>query len=239
MRRRPLRIALLLAALAFVATPLVLWRMSRMPPSWWARPEAGDAAVRDLASRVEKRLAEETHKMRSAEETWTLRIREEQVNAWLAARLPAWVAHERNVEWPGQLGPPQVRFVPEGIDVAFELLEGGHARYVEVRLLVAIEDGRIRLGLDGAALGRIPVPGEPLDFIRPYAVEAIAEHVDAADLDRVAGLLSGRDSVEAVVELSDGRRVRLVALRHGEGVLDLTCRTLGGAPTELTGPPTS
>src|SRR6185503_15351844 len=58
--------------------------------------------------------------------TWSIRMTEEEANAWLAARLPAWVANQSDeFTWPRDLSPPQVRLENGRATVRVTLGQGG------------------------------------------------------------------------------------------------------------------
>ena len=77
---------------------------SQSAPGWYAPVDPYDPDVSTLAETVEYRVAEELTKVRADEEPWALRVRDEQVNAWLASRLPEWVAHDGGRGWPDEVG---------------------------------------------------------------------------------------------------------------------------------------
>src|SRR6185503_12670556 len=121
-RLRVGRLLIVLFLLAVIAG-LVLWRLTWTAPRWWAPPNPRNAQVAALADHVELRLIEEAQRIRPVEEPWTIRIRQEQVNAWLSAKLPQWIEHLRRdeqLEWPQQLGTPQVKFDRDGISLGLE-----------------------------------------------------------------------------------------------------------------------
>ncbi len=227
---------MVIAAALVLGVGLAVWGLSWMAPSWWRPPDPRDRAIAVLADQVEQRLLEEAHKIRPVSETWTIRVREHQVNAWLSVRLPDWIAHEQEARWPEPLGTPQIHFEDEGISVAVEVGAEGRPRFVVVRVVPTIHDDGLRLRLNAVGLGRIPVPGEPvealLDLLGHAAPVGLLEDPAVA---KTLHLLGGRQPLDPTVTLPDGRRVHLLGLRYAAGRLDLTCRTLGNAAPGLAG----
>lgn len=222
MPRRLLRILALLVAIPLIIA-FVIWRLSWMPPSWYRPAPASDAAAGRLGDLVEQRLIEEAHAIRAAAEPWGLRIREEQINAWLATRLPKWIAHEKNLDWPDTLGTPQVRLRPTGIEFAIPIgasaSTGG--RVAVVMFEPAMTDTMLSVKATGFALGRIGLWGSPLDRARDLAADSALAEMQVFETT-VADLLGATATVEPVFQLADGRRVRLIDVQCGSGTLDLT-----------------
>ena len=73
---------------------IVAWWLTWQPPHWYQVPDASSDAVARMADRAEFRLIEEFQKVRDADDAWHVRIGDEAINAWLAARLEAWLSHE-------------------------------------------------------------------------------------------------------------------------------------------------
>ncbi len=229
MRRR---VVLIVAVGLVLAVPLVIWRLATLPPSWWAPPEAASMDVQALASRAESAVMEEATHVREAPDPWMLRLTEPQVNAWLVARLPEWIANQ-GYAWPVGVAPPQVRIEPRGISIAMQVPEIDRARFVEVRLRPAFVDGQLHLRLERAALGRIPMPGEPLEYVATVLGEAGPNlGLDLDTLERLVEVLGGRTGVEPAFRLGDGRTVRVVGLRCHLGAIELTCQTVAREPDE-------
>src|SRR5262245_47158200 len=101
MRRR--RIIFMVIFVVLGAAAVLICRMTQGSRAWYAPPDSHDPQVAVLADKVENRMLEEVQKVRTESEPWTLRVRESQVNAWLSARLPQWIAHEQHSKWPDQL----------------------------------------------------------------------------------------------------------------------------------------
>ncbi len=221
---------MVITAAAVLGAGLAGWGLSWMAPSWWSPPDPQDRAIAALADQVEQRLLEEAHKIRPAADPWTIRVREHQVNAWLSTRLPDWIAHEQEVRWPEALGTPLTHFEDQGISLAIEVGAEGRPRFVVVRVVPTIHGDGLRLRLDGVGVGRIPLPGEPVEaLLRLLSHAAGAGLLDDPAVEETLHLLAGRRSIDPTVTLTDGRRVRLLDLRYAAGRLDLTCRTLGNA----------
>ncbi len=111
-----------LTVLALVtAAAVVVWRMSWLAPTWWAPPDAADPRVAEAAQQIEYSLIEQAHMVRTDDETWSIRIHDRHVNAWLASRLGAWLAHDQALDWQGGFGRPQMRSEPGWVTLAIEL----------------------------------------------------------------------------------------------------------------------
>ena len=227
--------AIAAVAVVLVAVALLgLRRLTWQAPTWWADPAPELEQTSVLADRVEYRLAEEAHKVRPDDGRWWLRIKDEQVNAWLATRLQAWLAHTHGVVWPEALGTPQVHFTDGAINVALDFEDDGRRRYVVADLAPGIVDGRLAVVLDGVALGRLRIPGGSLrTLMKTYRDVVPAGFLDDPSVRRVVDLLVDVDSIDPTLTLADDRRVRVVDLVVREGELILRCETtLAGNATE-------
>ena len=111
LRRVVLALILLVAFLGVFA-----YFLMRTAPDWYQPPSADDPEIADLAATVEYRIVEELQRIRDTTDPkpWTVRVREEQVNAWLVARLPEWLMHEHGESWPDDLRAPQIHIHPDG-----------------------------------------------------------------------------------------------------------------------------
>lgn len=236
----------LAAILPTIAIVLAAFLWLTRPPGWYAPPDPKDRDVADLAERVESNFVQQAHKARQPEETWTRRVHDSQVNAWLSARLREWVINQEG-RWPSRLGTPQVLFEPDGISIAAPI--GGDAEpvssdrqddgqgrrsigtpLVSGRMLVArlapeITEGGLRLRLDRVAIGRLSLPGEPVQALARRLQGVLPDVMDGAEAAHLLDVLAGRESLPAELELGDGRRVELVGLKLGQGWIEFTART--------------
>lgn len=223
---RPRRIALtLLILLGFGAA--ALWHLSTLGPRWYAPPDPSDQTVVALADAVEYRLVEEAQKLRPAQDNrWTLRVRESQVNAWLAARLPKWIAHRHGQQWPSNLGTPQVRMEPVGVSVAVPVVEGAGRQVLVARLVPQLAGGQMNVWIESVALGRIKLRGESMADLVQFLADHIPQLVENANVRPVIAALEQGDSFTPEFDLSDGRRVRLLNFRLADGWIDFEVVTL-------------
>lgn len=221
-----LTVATVLAVIA-AAGGLAAWRMTWLKPVWWPAEVAVSEQTEALADRVEYRIAEEAHKVRPEPEPWRVRVREEQVNAWLASRLSQWLAHSAGVEWPGALGTPRVRFVNGGVSVGLHFDDHGRRRYVVADLDPRIVDGRLTLNLTGVSLGRLRVPGGSIRALIDGYRDVVPDgFLDNPTVNRVIDLLSAGQQFDPAFNLTDGRRVRVLDVAAGDGEVILTCETI-------------
>ncbi len=221
--------------LATVATVLVVvviaggvtaWRLTWLKPVWWPEDVVANEQTDALADRVEFRLAEEIHKVRPDTDPWRLRVKEDQVNAWLTARLPEWLAHSENVEWPASLGTPRVRFVEGGVTIGLEFEDHGRHRYLVADLEPRILDGRLSMTLRGVSLGRLWIPGASVQSVIERYRDVVPERfINDPAVRRILDMLANEQRFEPSFDLTDGRRVRLMDVVSGDGEMIIECRT--------------
>lgn len=220
----------LCAAVAVSALLMVAW-MTTMRPSWWPQLDAESAPTVDLAERVEHGVVRVCSQVRPdadgndpyASAVWTLRMTEDEANAWLAARLPRWI-ESRQGEWPWvrSIGRVRVRFEPDGLRIGAEMLAeatGGDMRVMSVKGALAVDDaGKVLVSNASVSVGRVTVPAGAIEMLMP-------------DLAREQGILlralAGKGPLleRAELKLEDGRRVRVVGVRVSGGAIELDCVT--------------
>jgi hypothetical protein len=217
----------LLLLFGAVVIGIVLWSRSTSRPEWWAPPNPADPHVQEVAETVEYQLVEQAQLVRPVEEVWGVRVQESQVNAWLAGRLPKWLAHHDLRQVSESLRILQVRFEDNALVVGAEILDGLVSRVVSIRLLPSLEDGRITLATDSVSVGKLSIGTAPID----RALEELRGVVESDVLEepgvkQVIETLRGERTWPAEFKLADGRLVEVLELSLERGRLAATCRTL-------------
>jgi len=209
--------------LAVIVAGAWAWQRAGDPPEWYAPPNPTDARVVQLAERVEYGIVEEFHRIRPRDEAWRMRVDEDEVNAWFAARLPEWIAHHEQVQWPESLGAPQVRVGVDGMEIALQV-KGDHV--LVTRVIPEIIDGEMRLVLDRVGVGQLTMPGATASRMLEIIEDALPADAIGDDLaPLLIGLLSGGEVVDSRIDLSDGRTVELMDLLLTNGAIEFTNRT--------------
>ncbi|MFO0784622.1 MAG: hypothetical protein U0636_13185 [Phycisphaerales bacterium] len=154
--RRRRRALVVLGALVVAAAAAA--GAARLQPGWFhSQPAAGDAQL-ETARALEQFVASElTHVRGKGAQAWRMRVRAEDVNAWLAARLPQWLEHDRSLPWPQDVGTPQARVDGQ----AFELAAPWKGWVVSSRWSIQPAGaGAVAATLepDGGAVGCLPIP---------------------------------------------------------------------------------
>ena len=225
-------VVMVLVAVA-IAGGVAAWRLTWLQPAWWPADVVANEQTRTLADLVEFRIAEEVHKVRPDARPWRLRVRDDHVNAWLVSRLPEWLAHSENVEWPSQLGTPRVRFGEGGVTIGLSFDDDGHRRYVVADLEPQIVDGRLSLALNGVSLGRLWIPGASIQTLIEHYSDVVPEgFIEDPSVRRIIDLLVKEQRFEPSFDLTDGRKVRLVDVVSGDGEMIIECETLLARPGE-------
>ena len=260
-RRRILVVAgVTLAALTTPLVPLYM--LSRATPDWWQRPAAATLLIQakgptkssslgtaanfpaswsQRAAEVENAVLAQLSLVRMGSrdrdgvwrsDPWSVSISEEDASAWLATRLPRWIAsREGDDAWPSQVAQIRVSF-RDGSIVAGALLVGGAASSqvlgVETRPEVDA-NGALLTPATRVRVGRVSLPASWLvDTVRARAsdfvpAETLATPVAQAAMRALMG--QGPLTRDAVIRLDDGRRVRILKLAPRDGRLDMTFQT--------------
>jgi len=208
-----------------------VWWLSGRAPSWWtSAAEVGPDAPR-RADALERGFSAAVHDpARSG--PWQVDFSERDANAWLAERLPRWLAN-RDVEWPGGVSTPRVHFDRERITLGVALGEARGARVASLSFRVLIgESGEVRLDGAQARIGMVAMPALPGEGTVRGLVESLglddatAPSGEPIGVEIVRALRGERPVVDdAALTLEDGRRVRLLEARPIGGRLRLTCVT--------------
>lgn len=241
LRRRWRRVVGVLVALAGVCgvTFALSWSLTRGQPAWWREP-AGDAAAQAaMAQALENGVVSVLSTARPEGAVWVAHVRTEDANAWLASRLPKWLAAQSPpIVWPREVESVQVGFEDGAIYLGARVRTAGDAHYLSVRVEPELRgDGSLWARATSVRIGRLVLPaglvlsragrastigsallsGEDL-----RAALATAPQAEAA----VRALLGGLPVVrEPRVRLGDGRTVRLTGVDARDGRLVLTCST--------------
>jgi hypothetical protein len=221
---RRLSVVLLLLGLG------ALWLFVRISaaPSWWHPPDSSDVKVVEMGHGTEMDVIAAVHRIRPSQNpTWHYRLRNENMNAWLAVNLPKWFEHREGRPWPENVSLPMVSARESGFNLGLKLPEQWGSRILAVRVLPNFEeDGRLRLTLDRVALGRVAVPGAAAEAMLGVVREAFRKDAEEGDLDRIAATLFGETTLSPILRLNDGRIVRLEAIELEDESVVFTCRTL-------------
>lgn len=213
---------------------LIGWMMARQTPSWWRSLDPADPQVQVLGETIENALVSELHRADRPgtrddrawrSETWGFYVAAADANAWLSTRLAAWLENRlEGFDFPDEITEVQAEFNDGFVRLGARLSRGGSRTVISASLRPEIrDDGSLWLAVDGVHVGRLPVPmgwvmGE--SRVRSFAG-------DDADLEALLRAFAGRTPLmrEPIVELGDGRRVRLLTLDARRGRLEVTCRT--------------
>jgi len=231
---RPRRITLLIlgaALVALVASAIIGWRLAQLRPAWWPPPPDLEAANR-VGQQLENAVSATLTDQRPPDDAWTLAITQEHANAWLAGRMPKWLAN-RSVRVPDRYRGAAVSFDGGTMHLSVELQRQSGttspARWLGIVVEPSIyaESDEIRLRPVAARIGRLRVPFGAiagLDLAKRLglrddpgrAIQSAAFHA----------IVTGEPMrIPAVFRLDDGRRVRVLDVAIGGGTLTLTCRT--------------
>lgn len=212
-----------------------IWKESQGGPDWYQPPDPAAPEVDQLAQDVQYNTLAEMQRIRPAEaETWELALSEDEVNAWLAAGLPGWIEHDASVDWPSELGAPQVRFSDGRASIAISVGSGMFQRVVTTHYTPVLTDEGLRLDPAGVTVGNIDMPGGAASGSAGLAGE-IAGALDqqgSQELQKWLSFLRGSQTIPARFELSDGRIVELRGLTISQGSVVLENRTRSGRAGE-------
>lgn len=224
LRRRFVVAVLVLLALATIAVALTRWLLGARP-AWWNDHLPAPQQLAAQAAAVEQLVTGELSAPRSADSSdWAIEITSEDANAWLADRLPKWIANQGR-QWPAQLQALRVDLRPGRITIGAEVRSSAASRCVTAQFAVESTPGDAVLArLDRVSIGLIPAPA---DVVRAR-LRPLLESSDlrAQDVDFLHAILDGRPfHVPTTIDLDDGREVRIVDFELLDGSITLRCAT--------------
>jgi hypothetical protein len=186
------------------------------------------SAVRQAASRADNGTSAETRATagdsgthaKYLSEPWSVAISASDANAWLATRLIDWMS-SRGVTLPSGVGQTCVTFGQDEITLhlPYETAAGRTILTLPLRGEVT-RSGALELRPGTAWAGLLPMPGGTTAGIMLLR-SAVGTHVEAgAPADRLV-------IAQPIIDVGDGRRVRLLAFSPRNGRVELTFQTQG------------
>lgn len=240
-RRWTLVIGLVVVLLLGVGA-LIAWDMSRQAPTWWRELDLESGSAAEAARTIEDHIASEMHEVdRPADasapagtwqsEPWSFALTAADANAWLNTRLWSWLANrDERFTRPDEIAEIQVDFDEGLVRLGARVRVAGREQIVTTSVRPEIRaDGALWLPARSFTLGRLGLPSSMVLEQAGERLLKIAEQSGGGDREfrALVGALTGKTPLflEPVVELSGGRRVRLLSVRARQGYLEITCRT--------------
>jgi len=164
-------------------------------------------------------------------EPWTSELGTTEANAWLSSRLPKWLANQKeNFRWPKDVSGVQVEFERSRIMVGAKVSTGAHDQVLSATLEPRLEnDGRLFMPATRFNLGRLAIPA---DWVLDHADKKAGQYIprDLRGLPETRDLIAAFTGTQparssTLINLGDGRCVRILSLDPLDGKLRVTCQT--------------
>jgi len=208
--------------------------LARDTPDWWRHVNYNTDGTNDLARRVEIAIVKQVHKPRTESSLWRISVDVEQANAWLNAKLPAWV-ESRELEWPDKVEQIQADFNDGTITLGARLNKESASQIVAASFQLEVrDDGALWIRQPRARAGRLDLPsGWTVARLREWLPPELAE---SEAMNRVLVALAGDGPLfeQARLKLSDGRIVRMLRITSSDDRLLIEAIT--ERPPPLPGP---
>ena len=174
------------------------------------RPLASSPDASERARLFERSFVTELTRIRDSEAKWGIRIRQDDLNAWLWLRLPEWLSH---VSEDGEVEFPRVQSIIEVDRILVTSPEGVLAFEPQIT-----SEGLLIHTRSGGSIGRLPVSSSLLLLFGT-----------GFDFDRIlaafGGMASVGDALPCRFSLGDGRVVEVLETRLNDGELVLVLKT--------------
>lgn len=214
------------------ALGLLVFLLSARTPGWFRTINPHDAALRDLAQRVENRVITQLYKYRgevdpttgATGEPWELTLTQDEATAWLSCKLPDWVRNlDDSARWPPEVSSVQASFGSSRIWIA-AAVDNGSRSIVSLGASPRLDDEGLRLVSARAGVGSLTLP---ISWLSGPARTLLDRPGGAAGDRPLWPILTGTQPAlrDAALRLEDGRRVRVAAIMLEPDRLVLTCRT--------------
>ena len=194
------------ATVLLIAIATTAYLLSMRAPSWWVDPLAlaHDPLSAAKGSELEQQLAAAISKIRPSAEPWAIRIRDTDINTWIAARLPQWKAHDPALAWPMDGAAVQVRFDEQIVTIAI----AAEDRVWSASCSVAVVPEAVAIMPEGGAIGLLPLPGGA-----------------ALTLRWLEGDGARTLRLPRTFNLGDGRQVEVLRVEVRAGAIEIECAT--------------
>jgi len=198
------------AVLWIIACAAVLggtaWLLSVANPSRWIDPRiiAEDEESDRRSRELEQNLPAAISRIRPVGEPWIMRIRDVDINAWIALRMPKWQQHDPSLAWPIEGATAQVEFGEGCVTIRI----AAHQRIWSGTFTPTVEAGSIHLDPGWGAVGMLPVPGGA----------SLASRLMEGDAAKNLSLPS-------IFKLGDGRQVEVRRIDLVGGAVEIECVT--------------
>ena len=210
--------AVLVAGLLVGGMGLWLWRST---PAYWSPADGGDPKVQRSAEKFENKFLNTVHEKNRGD--WSVTLHEKQVNQWLAARLPQWLANQNHPLAHQKMPRMMVACFEDRLELAFDARAHGFNQIFRLVYRPHNEPNRTsRLKLSGVYGGRLPLPRDRvLAWLSERGHENTARRLE---------------DLELTATLSDGRTVRVVNLDLMSDQAELQCVTDKASLSQKTDP---
>lgn len=204
------------------------WRQSRLTPTWWDAPRTVAATPEEattLAQSVENRLVSEFNAVREGETAeWSVSLTEAEANAWLAERLPKWLANQEIESEMLELVEEVRLFLEDGrIRIGAALRDGPESEQVRIySALVSTDQGTetAPFRIEDMGVGRLSMPIGAAD----QGLE-MGFHEEFGEGGLNVNIRDAEQEIDLVLEVTGDRIVRIIGIETtGEAVV-LHCRT--------------
>lgn len=221
-RWRVLTGAVMTLAAGFTVAALAAFSLAVSEPAWWGASGVDRVEAARVAEDVERGVSNALHLGRPLGEAWMVGIAQDDANAWIADRLPMWLANQ-GVRRPELLPEVRVAFDEGRIRIGFKRRDSERMATVSLRPRFD-ERGALWTPATGLSVGRLRLPS---GMLRERGLDQVPDPYRESDgAKRAAATLSGEIPAPTELRLADGRVVRVTGVKVEEGRLVLTCVTV-------------
>lgn len=201
------RLALGLLLIVLVVAGALGWMLTSKP-GYWHVLDGKNAEIRTAGERVEQTVSSLMTRVRPTGQTWQLPLSDTNINHWLAARMPNWLANQNvDADLIAVLRRAQVHCREDKLLLAVQPDLGAISPVIELTLVPRVsEGGAVELYVQSAKAGAFDIP---IDTI----------------IQKFAGNRSVPRQLKLEVPLKDGREVQVVDMGLTDGAMMLTCTT--------------
>ena len=241
-RRRRVLLAGGLSLAAVVTVALLVVGLARLSPGW-SPVDPGAPATVARAEKLENALVGHMSLVRPSaggepgpglsfqSESWAIALHRDDANAWLAARLPLWLANQGHApELTRDLDAVQMTFESGRVRIGVKILKDGREQIVGASARPVVKDDG-SLWFEDATIeaGRLRIPASwAAGFLNARAERYLPATMRESPRGReVLEMIAGKRPAlrDATIRLEDGRRVRLLSVTPKQDRVEFVCRT--------------